>query len=145
MRIIAVRPNLYCLTCVKNCIFQSVLAEVQIAKADLRCVVAWIHRDSVGPESTPITPVAGLFESDAHEEENQASHCRACENASMAPRPYSISDEPGRERNQEPPAGGRSVSPSSFHESPRVRGNRVFFNPESTPGPGGSPDKSHPG
>jgi hypothetical protein len=77
-----------------------ILAQVKIAKTDVGCVVLGIHRDSVGPKSTAIPPVAGLFESDAHEEKHQASHCRADENASMAPRPYSISDEPGREHVQ---------------------------------------------
>lgn len=70
MSISAIRLDLRCRACVKDCVVQAIFAEVKIAKTNVRRVVLWIDREGVRPKSAAITPVAGLFLGGVHQEDD---------------------------------------------------------------------------
>src|SRR6266404_8991627 len=100
MSIGAVRLDLQCLACVKDCVLQAIFAEGKITKTIVRCLILWIDREGMRPKSAAITPVAGLFPGGPHQHDDRGGHRRAKKNASMAPRGCSLSNEPSRENKQ---------------------------------------------
>src|SRR5437764_10889234 len=84
----------------KNRVVQTICAQVKIAKAIMRSLALWIHREGVCPKSAAIAPVAGLFPGGPHQEDDRGGHRRAKKKASMAPRGYSLRHEPSHEHIQ---------------------------------------------